>query len=684
MERRGGVETGATQFVPGAKPIWLTETGIPAVDKGANAPNVFPDARSSQGGLPFFSSGARDDLVQARGLEAILSGLDPARSGFLPGRNPVHPVTGLRMIDPAAIFLWAWDARPFPAFPDLAAIWADGSNYETGHWLNGRLEGVPLERLISAILADFELPAADGLSVDGFVDGYVLERPMSARAALEPLAAIFGFDATMSGGGLRFRGRGGRVCRALSPDDWLLDQDASPFELRRAQDTELPRELRLGFSDGQQEYRGAAASSRRLAGASRREVAVETALVMRHAEAQRLADQRLQEIWASRETLEIALSPRCIDLEVGDVVAVPVAGSPRLYRLSRIADGASRRASARAVEPAIYTAAGSPGAAPRPRAAPALPGRAHVIPLDWPIARSATPPLLSLAAFASPWPGALAVWQADAGGQFTLLRTIETASIVGETLSELRPGPIWRSDRRGTLDIRLRGGILASVSPEAALAGANALALLDADGGIEIVTAAGVELIGPQRFRLSGLTRGLGGSERAASRSLPTNSRIVVLDGAQATLSDQLSDIGQTRRYRVGPLQRDPGDATMVELRLAATGKALRPLSPVHPRARRRGGAILISWIRRTRYDGDSWELDQPPLGEDVELYAFSLFDGTRLVRTVETSTPSWTYGAEQEMTDFGAMQRYLSVAIAQISRVGGRGEEWRGRIRIG
>jgi hypothetical protein len=215
IERAGGVETAATAFVPGAKPIWLTEIGVPAVDKGGNAPNVFPIRNRLESGYPHFSSGARDDLVQARALEAIISGFDPARAGFEASRNPVHPGTGIRMVDPANIFVWSWDARPFPAFPDLNAVWADGSNYETGHWINGRIEGTPVDRLVRKILADFGLPPADEILIDGFVDGYVLDRPLSARQALEPLGAGFGFDATMSAGKLRFHGRGGKVARQL-------------------------------------------------------------------------------------------------------------------------------------------------------------------------------------------------------------------------------------------------------------------------------------------------------------------------------------------------------------------------------------------------------------------------------------------------------------------------------------
>ncbi len=43
------------------------------------------------------------------------------------------------MVDPERIYAWTWDARPYPAFPQNTALWADGANWRTGHWLNGRL-----------------------------------------------------------------------------------------------------------------------------------------------------------------------------------------------------------------------------------------------------------------------------------------------------------------------------------------------------------------------------------------------------------------------------------------------------------------------------------------------------------------------------------------------------------------
>ncbi|GMA77948.1 hypothetical protein GCM10025880_43650 [Methylorubrum aminovorans] len=138
---RGGVETGPTAWVPKGKPIWLTEIGIPAVDRGTNGPNVFPDPKSLEDARPPFSRGTRDDLIQARGLDAIYSRFDAAAEGFEPAHNPVSPIYGGRMIPVNGISVWAWDARPFPAFPDFTAVWADAANWELGHWITGRIEG---------------------------------------------------------------------------------------------------------------------------------------------------------------------------------------------------------------------------------------------------------------------------------------------------------------------------------------------------------------------------------------------------------------------------------------------------------------------------------------------------------------------------------------------------------------
>jgi hypothetical protein len=190
-ERIDGVRAPvSTQWIPQSKPVWFTELGCGAVTMGANQPNIFPDPKSSENGLPRFSTGVRSDLVQSRFLGAHYDNWTD------PDVNPVSTVYGGTMIDVARIFPWAWDARPFPFFPANTQVWSDGENWYTGHWLNGRLGGCPVDELVTAIAADFGCVIA--VECDGFVDGYVVPGPMSARDALEPIASLFS-DGLMKG-----------------------------------------------------------------------------------------------------------------------------------------------------------------------------------------------------------------------------------------------------------------------------------------------------------------------------------------------------------------------------------------------------------------------------------------------------------------------------------------------------
>ena len=113
------------------------------------------------------------------------------------------------MVDPAHIHVWAWDARPYPYFPQRTDLWADGANWERGHWLNGRLGRSTLGAVIAAILRDHSFTDYDVGEVQGALGGYLVNERVSARGALEPLLTAFGVDAAESGGILRFRTRRG-------------------------------------------------------------------------------------------------------------------------------------------------------------------------------------------------------------------------------------------------------------------------------------------------------------------------------------------------------------------------------------------------------------------------------------------------------------------------------------------
>src|SRR5690606_20717128 len=101
-----------------------------------------------------------------------------------------------------------------------------------------------------------------------------------------------------------------------------IDGERAECRLVRAQETELPIEVSLGFTEVAGDYRRATVRSRRLVGESRREARADLAMVASDAVAERAADIWLQDLWAGRERAEFALPPSRIALTPGDVVAL--------------------------------------------------------------------------------------------------------------------------------------------------------------------------------------------------------------------------------------------------------------------------------------------------------------------------------------------------------------------------
>ena len=669
-ERVGGVELSSpTAWMPESKPIWLTETGCPAVDKSANQPSVFPDPKSASGGYPYFSNGRRDDLIQRRYLEAVLSAFGAASA-----RNPASSLYDGRMVEPSAIHLWTWDARPYPVFPQATDTWSDGANWETGHWLTGRLGASPMDGLIGAILSDAGAPLCDVSALGEGPDGYSIDRPMSARAAIEPLAQVFAFDASDEGGQLVFRPRGGSPVIELTGADCVLPDRGAPLRLTRAQETELPREIALGFSDGRNDYRRGAASSRRLVGSSTRLVQSEIAMVSASRAAERRADIWLQDLWAGRESADFGLPPTRLALTPGDVVALNADGRRRLFEIREIVDAQARAIKARAIDPEIFNL---PVERDGDVAVPIPPpvGPVEVRLLDLPACDGGDPVVLTRAAvFADPWPGPVAIWRARDDASYERVATAFAPAIMGETLDPLPEGPVFCFDEANTFRVRLYGGALVSVSDLALLGGANLAALQRPDGACEVIQFAHAELVDDGTYRLSRLLRGQGGTEWAVSDPLPAGAAFVLLDAHLVPVARGLAMLGRPLLLRIVAAARDHGDAAAVSIETEPQSVALRPYAPVHLRAARGPSGIELSWVRRTRTDGDSWEAEDVPLGEASERYEVDILDGATVKRVLHANAPEVLYASADEIADFGAPLDTLTLRVAQMSALVGRG----------
>lgn len=491
---------------------------------------------------------------------------------------------------------------------------------------------------------------------------------------LDPLALAYAFDATEDGATLRFRPRGGRPVAELSEDDLVLPADTPPAQLTRAQETELPREVSVGFTDVGAEYRRSAATSRRLVVGAARTSQADLAVVTYDTAAKRRADIWLQDLWAGRETAGFAVPPSRLALAAGDVVGLTVNGRRRLVEVQKIVDTEGRRIEARSIDPEVFDL---PLAPPR-RLSPLLPvalGPVHAVVLDLPVLTAASADVLTrLAAFANPWPGSIAVWRSADGASYDQVAIIEAPATVGVTLDDLPAGPTGRWDSANRVRVQLYGGALASAADLSVFSGRNVAAVQNADGAWEVLQFAQADLVDTNTYELSRLLRGQAGSEWAIASPLAAGAPFVLLDAQVLPLVRGLNDLGRSMSLRIVAADRDHGDPSAVEIAVTPQATALMPLSPVHLTARRSSDGVQLSWIRRTRIDGDGWEATDVPLGEASEAYAIDILDGATVVRTLSATTPIVLYAAADEIADFGTPQTSLTVHVAQLSAAVGRG----------
>ncbi len=670
-DRPGGVEAAEpTPWVPRSKPIRFTEFGCPAVDKGTNQPNVFYDPKSSESALPYYSNGVRDDAIQRQYLAAHLEYWNT------PGpHNPVSEIYGGTMVDTTRMYVWAWDARPWPAWPGLSEVWSDGANHEFGHWLNGRLGGAPVGEIVRAVLEDHGFTDWEMEDIGHMVTGLTVGSVSSARSVIEPLSAMFAFDAVQSGDRIAFRVRQRRTVAAIAADRMAELKEGEPLHaVTRAQETELPAAIRVDYLDAENDHRTGVAEIRWPQTPSSREESVRADIVMRQGTALERAHCMLAEARAGRETLETALPPSLLALEPGDVVEA----LGRRWRIERLTDGLARQARMVAYDDAAFRAPVMPSRASAALSLPAVFGTPAVVMLDTTLLRETDDAWSPwVAAHASPWPGEIAVMR-EVAGQWRAAVSLTANAAMGELLEPLAAGPQWVWDRANAITVRLWTGILASVTEEALFAGANAAAVGDPVNGWEIVQFRDAELIAPGTWRLSMLLRGQRGSGPELVPERPAGSLFVLLNGALAPLPLSVYRKGTDIVLRAGPAGRDMTDATWTEITAPYRGKAARPFAPVHLRGLRdvATGDLHLSWIRRTRTGGDAWTETEPPLGEAFERYRVEILDAAgRLVRAMETTEPQAVWTAAQQQEDFPSGAPWpVTVRVAQIGETYGPG----------
>jgi len=512
------------------------------------------------------------------------------------------------------------------------------------------------------------------------VRALAISQVSNARTVLEMLCATYHIEAVVSDK-IYFRPRGGAPAATIDWEDLGagLGTDADPLPLRLANELEIPAQMAITYANIDADHQTDTQYSDRLLTGQQSTSAVQLPLAMTPSEAKALSDAMLFDKAVQALTTTVALDVTHAALEPSDVLLI-TGEDASTYRMRVI-----KRKEAEGVitldcvqdDATVFTQAGTTDTGYTAQTTVAATPNTTFAPLDLPLLRDAddTPGVyLAVTGAAANW-SACAIYDSLDDVTYTQRQTLSTQAAIGTcttTLGNWTGGNVFDETNTVTVDVGLQE--LASVTWADIIASDTLNAALIGD---ELVQYRNAALVSTGVYTLSGLLRGRRGTEATMTGHAASERFIALGETGLTFLTLSSAALGTPRYYKA--VSAGQALSAVTAQQITPLGANLTPLAPVHPRANRDAADTVITWTRRTRLDT---RITGPlpmsvPLGEATEAYEVEVWDAgyTTLKRTISTTTPSATYTAAQQTTDFGSAQTTLYLRIYQISATVGRGK---------
>ncbi|MFO1242119.1 MAG: phage tail protein [Rickettsiales bacterium] len=574
------------------------------------------------------------------------------------------------------MFLWTWDARPYPYFPDLLSVWADGNVWITGHWVTGKLGLSSLAAIVRRLclkagLADSDF---DVSQLTGQVEGYVVTRQTTIRSLIEELMSAYFFDALESSSSLKFIPRGGSTILTNDKSSLIREDGQETLSIIRRQELELPRDINIIYINRLNQYQAGTQIATREYADTQDVDTLSLPIVMTDQEAKAIADRSLYLRWMERTQYRFYLGMGHAHLEPTDVISITEDDIMHTMRITRmLADRGRIRVDAVAEDVTIYETNAVAGNTPGLITAtdPVSVTRLELLDLPALPSDNAEDAYLryGVTGEGRGWRGAVLYRSDDAGANYAVMDALDVPAVIGTAITSIgsfSEGNCF--DHTNSLIVSLIGnGELQSVTELAVLNGANAAIL--GDEIIQFTTA--VELA-PGKYQLSHFLRGRLGTEWAVNSHV-AGEKFVLLDGRLGKEKMPLSGFGISKLYKPVTIGGTLGSAASQSF--TYIGRSFKPYAPVHVAGSRDGsGNLTISWVRRTRLGGEWRDGVDILLAETAEKYEIDILSGSAVLRTLTAVSSDVTYSLANQVTDFGSGQSSVSVKIYQISEMVGRG----------
>ena len=229
-----------TEWIPKSKKIWFTEYGFPSVDCCTNQPNVFYSRGSYDSSFPRYSTGNVDFKAQRTAIIA----------------------SEMAWIDSECVeemFLYTWDARPYPYFPNLKNVWADAECWKYGHFMNGKSGAASLSNIINYLCKKIGLQENEfdtSLLKNEIIDGYIMNNKKNVLNHLKILSTVYNFDAFVDGGKIYFKSLDDTQCFKINAENLIINNNDNKlsFTIDYTSCNNLPSKVELLYIDISKEY----------------------------------------------------------------------------------------------------------------------------------------------------------------------------------------------------------------------------------------------------------------------------------------------------------------------------------------------------------------------------------------------------------------------------------------------
>ena len=551
---------------------------------------------------------------------------------------------------------------------------------------------VTLSSIVDDVCSQVDLTNPADINTAALTDnviGYVRDKQMTARKAIEPLQAAFQFDAVESDGKIKFVKRGGASVVTIPEGDLGTHNEGEEMPPRltqaRTEELELPNQMEITYIDYDTDYLQNIQRARRLITESTQTDGAALPIVMSASTAKRIAEILLGNTWVERDNYDINIPTKYLYLEPTDVFTVTKDGISYVMRGTKMYTGAfgAIGINAPAEDPASYSSAavGTHGEV-TPSTEINYPGTTVWAPIDTPLVRDAenyTSPLgyyLAATGKRDAWHGAQIFRSKDGGVSYSRIAPLLESAIIGyaaTALGDVADPWTWDNGSSVTVFLETPDAELDNCTQAQALEGTNWFLLGNDAVGWELSAFTTAVLNADGSYTLSGLLRGLRGTDWACDQHVSGDLFVLLSVSTMERIDMASGDLGAEYIYRAVSFGMNFETGSMRAF--TNIGRGSMPCSPVHIAGSRDGANDLtITWMRRTRIMGEWQDYVDAPLGEDTESYEIDIYDGATIVRTISAVTETTIYTAVQQTADGLTPGAPVTLQAFQLSAQIGRG----------